>query len=139
MNWAHALLMAELLLKAAEKIDTVPPAANTKENTLMGDEAPIASPQPATVDPTLTQPSNTASVTATDQATQAQIVEPPAASVATQSIIANAVEQPVSSPTSAELHQSISDLVRLAQILDANPDLFDFLKSLTAAASASKG
>jgi len=48
MNWAHALLMAELLLKAVDKVDMLRPAADMKEEANMGDQAPIDTPVDAT-------------------------------------------------------------------------------------------
>lgn len=152
MHWKHALLMAELLLKAADKIDTIRPTAATKEDSTMGDQAPIDAPidTPVTIenDPTAT---TTATTTTTDDGQSAVTGDATAttqasapASPSTQTIIANAVEQPAASApetstagvqgsvadTPDALHQSISDLVKLAQILDGNPGLFEFLKTL---------
>jgi len=142
MNWSHALLMAELLLKAADKIDTTRPIAATKENATMGDQTPIdtSAAAPATIenDPTAT-PTSTV-----ESAAPAQSSVPTSASASTQTLISNAVEQPAvsTSETASEvvqgsatdkpddLRQSISDLVKLAQILDGNPTLFEFLKTL---------
>lgn len=161
MHWSHALLMAELLLKAADKIDTIRPTAATKEDSTMGDQAPIDAlvdtpiDAPVTIDndPTATPTAMTATTddgqsavagdtTAATATTQDS--EPASASTSTQTIIANAVEQPAAAapePSAAAaqgsvadapdaLHQSISDLVKLAQILNGNPALFEFLKTL---------
>jgi len=158
MNWSHALLMAELLLKAADKIDTILPIAATKENTTMGDQTPIdaSTAAPATIENNpATMPTTTVanaaeasdagqSAVVEDTSTMAQSSVPTSASASTQTIISNAVEQPaISTPQTvadvvqssaadkpSDLHQSISDLVRLAQILDGNPALFEFLKTL---------
>jgi len=166
MNWSHALLMAELLLKAADKIDTTLPIAATKENTTMGDQTPIdtSAAAPATIenDPTTVPTATVAnaadasdadqSAVAADTTTMAQSSVPTSASASTQTIISNAVEQPaISTPEAVaevvqnsaavkpdDLHQSISDLVRLAQILDGNPALFEFLKTLMPNAPSSK-
>ena len=142
MNWSHALLMAELLLKAADNINTTRPIATTKENATMGDQTPIdtSAAAPATIenDPTAT-PTSTV-----ESAAPAQSSVPTSASASTQTLISNAVEQPAvsTSETASEvvqgsatdkpddLRQSISDLVKLAQILDGNPALFEFLKTL---------
>ena len=166
MNWSHALLMAELLLKAADKIGTTLPIAATKENTTMGDQTPIdtSAAAPATIenDPTTMPTTTVASATdvsdagqsavAADTTTTAQSSVPTPASASTQTIISSAVEQPALSTPEAvaevvqgpaadkpdDLHQSISDLVRLAQILDGNPALFEFLKTLMPNAPSSK-
>ena len=150
MNWSHALLMAELLLKAADNINTTRPIATTKENATMGDQTPIdtSAAAPATIenDPTAT-PTSTV-----ESAAPAQSSVPTSASASTQTLISNAVEQPAvsTSETASEvvqgsatdkpddLRQSISDLVKLAQILDGNPTLFEFLKTLTPNAPPSK-
>ena len=159
MNWSHALLMAELLLKAADNINTTRPIATTKENATMGDQTPIdtSATAPATIEnnPTATPTTTVASAPlatdasqgaiAEDAATVAQSSAPTSASASTQTLISNAVEQPaISTPEPVtevvqdaatdkpgDLRQSISDLVRLAQILDGNPALFAFLKTLT--------
>lgn len=143
MNWSHALLMAELLLKAADNINTTRPIAATKENATMGDQTPIdtSAAAPATIenDPTTTP------TTTVEGAVPAQSSAPTSASASTQTLISNAVEQPaISTPETVadvvqgavtdkpdDLRQSISDLVKLAQILDGNPALFAFLKTLT--------
>jgi len=143
MNWSHALLMAELLLKAADNINTTRPIAATKENATMGDQTPIdtSTAAPATIenDPTTTP------TTTVEGAVPAQSSAPTSASASTQTLISNAVEQPaISTPETVadvvqgavtdkpdDLRQSISDLVKLAQILDSNPALFAFLKTLT--------
>jgi len=167
MHWSHALLMAELLLKAADKIDTIRPTAATKEDSTMGDQAPIDVPvdTPVTIDNGSTVTTATATATATTDDGQSAVTgdttaataatqgsEPASASASTQTIIANAVEQPAASapePSAAAaqgsaadtpdaLHQSISDLVKLAQILDDNPALFEFLKTLMPNVPSSK-
>ena len=88
--------------------------------------------------------------TTTDQtAAVAQSVDPApvTASATTQSIIANAVEQPTTSAetvaptaqdgtaeTAGALLQGISELLMLAKILNSNPELFSFLKTLMSGA-----
>ncbi len=106
----------------------------------------------ATQAPQTIETAPTVASTDDGQATAAtQTTEPApatmAASPTTQSIIASAVEQPTAAtdtvaPTTQDgtpgtadaLLQGISDLLMLAKILDGNPELFAFLKSLISGA-----
>jgi hypothetical protein len=125
MSLAHALLMAELLLKA---IDNGPPIApspepHTQEPSPMDDQTseqtspatpPAAPPDVAAV---TTPETPTPDATAPDATANATSSPTPAASESTPP---------------GDVQTLIGEITQLVQILDKNPDIFNFLRLLMA-------
>ena len=105
MTWAHTLLTAELLIKLVDKLDLVRSTPEPKEPPVMGD-------------PTLNDPTQNAP-------------QPEAVTMATP--VAAPVAAPATDLGTAPAH-TISDLIELVKILDAKPEILDFLKSIRAIA-----
>ncbi|OEJ64044.1 hypothetical protein [Magnetovibrio blakemorei] len=118
MSLAHALLMAELLLKAIDNGSPLAPSLHT--------------PGPLTQEPS-PMDDQTA-----DQTSPAAPTDTPADVVANTTAGATADAPPSPAPaTDASTHPSdaqtlIGEITQLVQILDKNPDIFDFLRTLMA-------
>jgi len=115
MDLAHTLLMAELLLKVIDTANTVTPITDLKDDAIMDDHELI----------------NTSSVMTSQPVPP--IVAPTLASDEASGETDSGGGVTSTTPTSDEptiLHQSINDIVRLAEILDKNPAIFEFIKAL---------
>jgi len=148
MHWSHALMMAELLMKAADQIDTIRPTATTKEDATMGDQAPTDTPVTPPVmidnDPTTTPPDSppvtpplTPPVVPTDVATDINAAPTQAPAPETDATTPSATAQAPTEDKPDVLHQSLSDLLRLVEILNETPELLDILKRMLPSAPSS--
>lgn len=124
MSFAHALLMAELLVKAINASDpTTPPAARPtmrapiQEPSLMDDQTSTApaDPTPAATPAAMTEPATTPVAPLSETPTTAEPSSLPTTS---------------SGDPSGDLHALIGDIAQLVQIFDKKPEIFDFLRGL---------
>lgn len=149
MSLAHALLLAELLMKAINTAapaapDPHTPAPQTQEPNPMDDQS---SPPPAdTTMPTDAPPIATAETPtpaapdAPQEVTPAPESAPESAAASSPASIpstdpATAAAPPPPSGDAALLRDAqtlIAEITQLVQILDKNPDIFNFLRALMA-------
>lgn len=128
MSLAHALLMAELLLKAIDNgVPSVPNGPHTPEPRPMDDQTSPA-PADATPDSAAVTTSDTTPPDATAAPTPSDPTVP--ATVPT-SVPATAPTTPSGEPTHpSDVQILIGEITQLVQILDKKPELFTFLRAL---------